>query len=80
MKFIRATFLTEHLWRLLLYLTGYAIVELVDQILESFEDNKYNVSGVFINLSTKTFDTVDPSILLNKLELYCMRKIQNNYM
>ena len=80
MKFIRATFLTEHLWRLLLYLTGYAIVELVDQILESFEDNKYNVSGVFINLSTKTFDTVDLSILLNKLELYCMRKIQNNYM
>ena len=48
--------------------TEHAIVQLVDQILESFEHNKYTV-GAFIDLS-KAFDTVDHSILLKKLELY----------
>ena len=46
----------------------HANVQLVDQILESFEYNKYTL-GVFINVS-KAFDTVDHSILLKKLELY----------
>ena len=48
--------------------TEHAIVQLVDQILEFFEYNKYTL-GVFISLS-KAFVTVDHSILLKKLELY----------
>ena len=60
------------------YLTEYAIVEFPGPILESFEDNKCTFGGVFINLSTKAFDTVDHSILFEKPQLYgMMRKIQN---
>ena len=45
-----------------------AIAQLVDQIYESFENDKYTV-GIFINLS-KAFDTVDHTVLLRKLEIY----------
>ena len=48
--------------------TEHAIAQLVDQIYESFENEKYTV-GIFIDLS-KAFDTVDHTILLKKLEIY----------
>ena len=50
------------------YSTDHAVVHLVDQITESFENNKYT-RGVFIDLSN-AFDTVDHSTLLKKMELY----------
>ena len=44
------------------------MLQLVDQIYESFERNEYTI-GVFIDLS-KTFDTVEHNILLKKVEIY----------
>ena len=47
--------------------TDHALLQLVDQIYESFERNEYTVA-VFIDLS-KAFHTVDHDILLKKLEI-----------
>ena len=48
--------------------TDHAIIQLVEQIYENFEENKYTL-GVFIDLA-KAFDTVDHKILLRKMEIY----------
>ena len=41
--------------------TDHAIIQLADQLIESFNNNKFTI-GVFIDLS-KAFDTVDHQIL-----------------
>ena len=50
--------------------TDHTVVRLVDQIIGSFENSKYTL-GVLIDLS-EAFNTVDNSILLKKLERYCI--------
>ena len=48
--------------------TDHALLQLVDQIYESFERGEYTIE-VFIDPS-KAFGTVDHNILLTKLEIY----------
>ena len=48
--------------------TEHAIMQLIDQIISSFEKNYFTL-GVFIDLS-KAFDTVDHDVLITKLENY----------
>ena len=51
--------------------TSYVIIELINQIAESFDAKKFTL-GVFIDLS-KAFDTVDHDILLEKIKYYGIR-------
>ena len=53
--------------------TDHALLQLVDQIYESFECNEITI-GVFIDLS-KTFDIVNDNILLKKIEIYSLSSI-----
>ena len=50
--------------------TDHTVVRLVDEIIGSFENSKYTL-GVLIDVS-EAFNTVDNSILLKKLEQYCI--------
>ena len=54
-----------------------AIMELTSEILKNKEHNMHTAS-VFIDLS-KAFDTLDPSILLSKMNRYGIRGITNNW-
>ena len=48
--------------------TDHAFIQLVGQVYEDFEENKYAL-GVFIDLA-KALDIVDHKILLRKMEIY----------
>ena len=48
-----------------------ALIDLVDKISCNFDEKKYTV-GVFLDLS-KAFDTIDHTILKNKLQCYGVR-------
>ena len=53
------------------HFTEHIIVQLVDQIRNSFDSKQYNLD-IFIELS-KIFDTVNHEILISKLENYGIR-------
>ena len=48
--------------------TEHAVIQLISQILDGFNENKYTL-GIFIDLS-KAFDTADHNIFLKKLDMY----------
>ena len=57
------------------HFTDHALVELVDNIFDSFNERKHTI-GIFVDLA-KAFDTVDHDILIKKLQLY---GVQENYL
>ena len=50
----------------------HAVIQLISKILDAFNENKYTL-GIFIYLS-KAFDTVDHGILLEKLDIYGIKR------
>ena len=57
--------------------TALAILELMEEITDA-SDRRKNTIGIFIDLK-KAFDTIDHSLLLQKLELYGIRGQANNW-
>ena len=60
-----------------LYSTTLALIEFTDNIIKYLDDGHYCIS-VFVDL-TKAFDTVDHTILLEKLNQYGIRGHANNF-
>ena len=50
----------------------HAVIQLISKILDAFNESKYTL-GIFIYLS-KAFDTVDHGILLEKLDIYGIKR------
>ena len=58
--------------------TEHAVIDIVNQIQSNFGEGIYT-RGIFIDFKKKAFDTVDHSILLQKLYHYGMRGIVNDW-
>ena len=52
--------------------TYMALIDLVDKISCNFDEKNIYTVGVFLDLST-AFDTIDHTILINKLQCYGVR-------
>lgn len=57
--------------------TSLALIEIIDNIMNKLEQDNY-VAGIFLDLS-KAFDTVDHTILLEKLEHYGIRGLTHSW-
>ena len=51
--------------------TDCTLTEIADRITNGFMESRYNI-GVFIDLS-KVFDIVNQKLLIEKLEMYCVK-------
>ena len=52
--------------------TTEALLDLVEEIITSLDNNRYTLLGEFIDLK-KAFDTIDHDILCKKLHFYGLR-------
>ena len=57
--------------------TNHALIEITESIRKALDNKKY-ACGIFIDLQ-KAFDTVNHSILINKLNYYGIRGVGNNW-
>ena len=57
--------------------TNHALINLTEEIRDALDNNSF-AAGVFVDLQ-KAFDTVDHTILLNKLNHYGIRGVTNNW-
>ena len=57
--------------------TNHALIEITESVRNALDNKKYDC-GIFIDLQ-KAFDTVNHSILINKLNYYGIRGVGNNW-